>query len=115
MGSATLPPAIDSESMMKFAFKVVGDLAAAISGPLIYIGDRLGLFKILAESEPMTIHELAEKSGLKNVIYANGHLQWWHPSISLTIQPRAESRCRQSRRWCLRKKIARSLWAAWRR
>jgi 2-polyprenyl-3-methyl-5-hydroxy-6-metoxy-1,4-benzoquinol methylase len=65
MGSTTLPPAIDSESMMKFAFKVVGDLAAAISGPLIYIGDRLGLFKILAESGPMTIHELAEKSGLK--------------------------------------------------
>ena len=25
------------------AFKVVGDLAAAMSGPLMYIGDRLGL------------------------------------------------------------------------
>ncbi len=65
MASTASTPGINSESMMNFAFKVVGDLAAAMSGPLIYIGDRLGLFKALAEAGPVTVQHLAEKAGLK--------------------------------------------------
>ncbi len=55
----------DMETTMNFAFKVVGDLAAAMSGPLIYIGDRLGLFKLIAEEGPLTVDELASESGLQ--------------------------------------------------
>jgi len=56
--------AVDMERAMQFAFKVVGDLAAAMSGGLIYIGDRLGLFKLLAE-HAMTAEEIAQKTGLQ--------------------------------------------------
>lgn len=55
---------ISNDRMMAFAFKVVGDLAAAMAGPLVYIGDKLGLFKVLAEHGPMTAAELAERTGL---------------------------------------------------
>ncbi len=61
MATATGLPAVNSEAMMQFAFKVVGDLAAAMSGPLIYVGDSMGLFKALSESGPITALELADK------------------------------------------------------
>jgi ubiquinone/menaquinone biosynthesis C-methylase UbiE len=57
-------PQVNQQQMMDFAFKVVGDLAAAMSGPLIYIGDKLGLFKVLAASGPLTVGELAERTNL---------------------------------------------------
>ena len=63
MGSSVTSP--NPDKTMNFAFKVVGDLAAAMSGPLMYIGDRLGLFKALAEGNPLTVQDLAEKLGLK--------------------------------------------------
>jgi len=50
--------------MMRFAHKVVADLAAAMSGPLIYIGDREGLFKALANRR-LTVPELAAATGLQ--------------------------------------------------
>ncbi len=57
-------PAPNPNQAMQFAFKVVGDLAAAMSGPLLYIGDKLNLFKTLAETGPITVAGLAEKTGL---------------------------------------------------
>lgn len=63
---APVPGQPDHEKMMQFAFKVVGDLAAAMSGPLLYIGDRLGLFKQLAETGPITVDELAARTGLNH-------------------------------------------------
>ncbi len=54
----------DHDRVMQFAFKVVGDLAAAMAGPLLYIGDRLGLFKLLADQGPLTAAEMAERTGL---------------------------------------------------
>jgi 2-polyprenyl-3-methyl-5-hydroxy-6-metoxy-1,4-benzoquinol methylase len=52
------------EKSLQFAFKTVGDLAAAMSGPLIYIGDRLGIFKAMADGRPLTSEELAQRTGL---------------------------------------------------
>lgn len=49
---------------MQFAHRVVGDLAAAMAGPLLYIGDRLGIFRALAASGPLTVQELADQTGL---------------------------------------------------
>lgn len=62
---AASAPAINQDAMMMFAFKVVGDLSAAMSGPLMYIGDRMGIFKALSDGKPVTAAELAEKTGLK--------------------------------------------------
>lgn len=79
-----------NERMMEFAFKVVGDLAAAMSGPLVYIGDKLGLFKVLAERGPLTAAEFAEHTGLNE-----RYLREWASAMVaaeyLTYDPQAKT------------------------
>jgi SAM-dependent methyltransferase len=54
--------AINEERLNAFLGKAVGDLGAAVTASLMLIGDRLGLFKALAES-PATPAELARRTG----------------------------------------------------
>ena len=61
-GAETTSPNLDQA--LQFAFKVVGDLAAAMNTPLIYIADRLGIFKAMADGKPVNSEELAQKTGL---------------------------------------------------
>ena len=44
--------------------KLVGDLGAAIAGASILLGDRLGLYKAMADGAAVTSVELAKKTGL---------------------------------------------------
>ena len=44
--------------------KLVGDLGAAMAGASILLGDRLGLYKAMADGEPVTSSELAKRTGL---------------------------------------------------
>ena len=46
----------------QFMGKMLGDMGAAISGALIVLGDRLGLYRTLGTSAPMTAAELAKKT-----------------------------------------------------
>ena len=55
--------AVDQNKMMEFVGKVVGDFGAAMSASLAYIGQKLGLYKALAQGGPMTPAELAERTG----------------------------------------------------
>jgi len=43
--------------------KLVGDLGAAIAGASILLGDRLGLYKAMADGAAVTSFELAQKDG----------------------------------------------------
>ena len=43
--------------------KLVNDLGASLAGASILLGDRLGLYRTLAEVGPATSHELAEQTG----------------------------------------------------
>jgi SAM-dependent methyltransferase len=54
---------IDEDVLMAFTGQVVADMGAAISGLLVHVGDRLGLYKALAADGPMTSAELAERTG----------------------------------------------------
>ena len=54
----------DHNQALQFAFKVVGDLASAMNAPLIYIGDKLGIFKAMSDGQPVNSEELAQKTGL---------------------------------------------------
>ncbi len=54
---------IDEDKMHAFLGKVVGDFGAALSSALVYIGQKLGLYKAMAASGPVTPAELAEKTG----------------------------------------------------
>ncbi|HEX3692733.1 MAG TPA: SAM-dependent methyltransferase, partial [Solirubrobacteraceae bacterium] len=53
---------IDEAKLEEFMGQFVGDLGAAITTPLVLIGDKLGLYKAMADSEPVTSQELAERT-----------------------------------------------------
>jgi 2-polyprenyl-3-methyl-5-hydroxy-6-metoxy-1,4-benzoquinol methylase len=53
---------IDEGKLNEFMGKVVGDLGAAMSGALVVIGDKLGLYRAMAASGPITPTELAKRT-----------------------------------------------------
>jgi SAM-dependent methyltransferase len=63
VSSAISAKPIDENKMHEFLGKVVGDLGAALSSSLAYIGQKLGLYKSLADGGPATPTELAERTG----------------------------------------------------
>ncbi|HBV95170.1 MAG TPA: SAM-dependent methyltransferase [Chloroflexi bacterium] len=54
---------IDHDKLMAFMGQVVGELGAAVNTGLIVIGDRLGLYRALADAGPLTAGELAAATG----------------------------------------------------
>jgi len=54
---------IDSAKADAFLMKMIGDIGATMSGALVVIGDKLGLYKALSERGPMTSVELAAATG----------------------------------------------------
>jgi SAM-dependent methyltransferase len=54
---------IDQAKLEQFAGQAVGDMAAAISGLLVHIGDQLGLYRAMAGAGPVTSETLAERTG----------------------------------------------------
>jgi SAM-dependent methyltransferase len=54
--------AIDENKLNEFMGRFVGDLGAALSSALVVIGDRLGLYKAMADGAPVTPEELASKT-----------------------------------------------------
>ena len=46
--------AIDEQKVEEAVGKVFGELAVAVTGPLIVLGDRLGLWAAMVEAGPMT-------------------------------------------------------------
>ncbi len=65
MDSKSLPPSvntIDQAKLHEFVMKSVGDVASALGSMMIILGDRLGLYKAMANSGPITSDELAAKT-----------------------------------------------------
>jgi 2-polyprenyl-3-methyl-5-hydroxy-6-metoxy-1,4-benzoquinol methylase len=62
MSTAAQKRTINEDRMNEFLGKVVGDFGAALSSSLAYIGQKLGLYKALAEGASFTPVELAEKT-----------------------------------------------------
>lgn len=56
--------ALDWGKVKEFAGLMMNDLGAAMQGALSYIGDRLGIFKSLAQAGAVTSVELASRTGL---------------------------------------------------
>jgi SAM-dependent methyltransferase len=53
-------PKVDEAKLNAFVGQVVGDVASAASAVMVLLGDKLGLYKALAERGPSTPEELAE-------------------------------------------------------
>jgi SAM-dependent methyltransferase len=62
MSTATAQP-LDQTKLHEFIMKAVGEMGAAMNAALILVGDKLGLYKAMAGSGPLTSSEIASKTG----------------------------------------------------
>jgi len=53
---------IDEVKLEEFMGQFVGDLGAALTAPLVLIGDKLGLYRAMADGQPVTPAELADRT-----------------------------------------------------
>lgn len=53
---------ISEDKMNQFLGKVIGDFGASLSSALVYIGQKLGLYKAMADHGPVTPAELAQQT-----------------------------------------------------
>jgi ubiquinone/menaquinone biosynthesis C-methylase UbiE len=61
--SSTSPSdAIDQSKLEEFMMKAAGDMASSLGAMMIILGDRLGLYKAMAKSGPMTSEELSAQT-----------------------------------------------------
>jgi SAM-dependent methyltransferase len=61
--NAGVPAAIDEAKLEAFMDRMLGDLAAAASAPLALIGDKLGLYRAMADAGPLRSRQVAERAG----------------------------------------------------
>jgi SAM-dependent methyltransferase len=54
---------VDQTKLHDFVMKAVGEMGAAMNAALILVGDKLGLYKAMAGSGPLTSSEIASKTG----------------------------------------------------
>lgn len=63
MASGTPNPSIDPRRLEAFLGQVVSDFGATLSSILAYMGDRLGLYRAMAQEGPLTAEQLAGCTG----------------------------------------------------
>src|ERR1041384_7870542 len=55
---------IDNEKLQQFMGKILTDFGGAASAVLVYVGDKLGLYKAMSDfGKPITSEELANRTG----------------------------------------------------
>jgi SAM-dependent methyltransferase len=54
---------IDQAKLDEFMSQFIGDLGATVSAALVVIGDKLGLYRAMADGDPITAEELASRTG----------------------------------------------------
>jgi 2-polyprenyl-3-methyl-5-hydroxy-6-metoxy-1,4-benzoquinol methylase len=83
---ASMTEAIDETKLNELIGKVIGDVAGAMSLFLAYIGDQAGVFAVLDGAGPLSLEQLAEKTG-----YNRKYLHQWLGSVSaagyVTLHP----------------------------
>jgi SAM-dependent methyltransferase len=62
MTTTPVRPAPDEQVLEALLGRVIGDLGATLSAPLVVLGDRLGLYRALADGGPATADELASRT-----------------------------------------------------
>ncbi len=65
----TSPNTIDQSKLQEFMMKAVGDIASSFGAMPIILGDRLGLYKTMAKTGPITSEELANQTRYCRTLY----------------------------------------------
>jgi hypothetical protein len=55
--------AVDFDKLMAFVFRAVEEVGATLNTALVVMGDRLGLYRALADTDGLTSEELAQRTG----------------------------------------------------
>ncbi len=63
MATTEQSAAVDTEKLMAFVFRAVDEVGATLNTALVVMGDRLGLYRALADAGPLTPAELAQRTG----------------------------------------------------
>ena len=92
MSQQTQKNTIDKNKIQQFMNKAIGDIAGGSTSMLIIIGERLGLYRAMAQANsPVSVKELAEKTGtverllrewLANQV-ASGYITKWIMLVTL--------------------------------
>jgi 2-polyprenyl-3-methyl-5-hydroxy-6-metoxy-1,4-benzoquinol methylase len=81
---------LDLEKAKKVAQTVIGDVGTVVHGALVFIGDRMGLFKAMMAAGPLTVEQVAAKSGL-NARYVREWLGAMAAAHYVDYAPQADS------------------------
>ncbi len=60
--TTSVPRPVDEQKLGDLLGRIIADLGATISAGLVVIGDRLGLYAAMADGEPVTADELADRT-----------------------------------------------------
>ena len=95
--ATTIPeiPALDEKKLMDFVFRAVDEVGATLNAALVVMGDKLGLYRALADAGPLTSDELAAKTGTAeryvrewlNAQAAGGYVEYDPESGRYTLPP----------------------------
>jgi SAM-dependent methyltransferase len=64
MATVEEPRQIDEDKLMQFVFRAVDEVGATLGAALVVMGDRLGLYRALADGTQVTPAELADRAGI---------------------------------------------------
>src|ERR1700757_2999771 len=86
---------IDTDKLNAFMGKMVGDVGAAMNASLMLVGDKLGLYRVLAEKGPMTSADLAKATGTTeryvrewlSAQAASGYIEYDAATNQFSMQP----------------------------
>ena len=53
---------VNEDKLNQFVGRMLGDMGAALGAALVLVGDRLGLYKAMAEAGSVTLAELARRT-----------------------------------------------------
>ncbi len=89
------PPPLDPAKLEAFMGRAVGDMGAALHAVLVLLGDRLGLYKAMGDSRPVTAAELAQRTSTSaryvqewlNANAASGYVLYDAGSQTYTLPP----------------------------
>ena len=95
MGALGTSIPFDESKLNEFMGRAVTDMGAAIHAVMILLGDRLGLYKAMADSRPITPAELAQRTGTHeryvrewlNASAASGYVTYTAASKTYTLPP----------------------------
>ncbi len=95
MATVQEPAAIDIDKLMSFVFRAVDEVGATLNTALVVMGDKLGLYRALSGSGPLSPAELARRTGISeryaqewlNAQAAGGYIEYDPDSGRYVLPP----------------------------